>query len=283
MSVKCLSCKNKQSKERCPNAALQGIKFCGIHSKIKSPRLWVDVNDIRSKVTLISKIWKGYCVRKCIRLAGDGVLKRGLCNNNEEIMSFEPILKVDPLEYFGFEEKGKVYGFHICSILDILNRNHTPKNPYTREPLDMQTRKRLREIYGYRIRNKLPTFHEDSKLVGADNILASRWLQISQIIEENGFYNMNPNIFLGLNKSQLYIFLNMILNDTKTWAAEHSGKNSKRFLFAFWLRNILNKHSTSQSVQEYSFYVSTILLTVLYNSTEAYNVSFIIMSALHRL
>lgn len=283
MQTKCLSCKNKQSKERCPNSSLQGIKFCGIHSRIKNPRLWVDINDVQSKVTLISKIWKGYCIRKQLSLSGSGVLKRGICNNNEEIMSFEPISKVDPLDYFGFEENGKVYGFHICSILDILNRSNVPKNPYTREPLDMQTRKRLRELYGYRVRNKLPTFHEDSKIVGPDNILMNRWLQLSQIFEENGFYNINPNLFLGLSKTQLYVFLNMILNDMKTWAAEHTGKNSKRFLFAFWIRNILNKHSTSQTVQEYSFYVSTILLTILYNSTEPYNVSFIIMSALYRL
>lgn len=282
MAMKCLSCKNKTSVERCRNNSLIGIKFCGVHSKIKNPRLWVDVNNIESKVILISKIWKGYCVRKCLRLAGRSVLNRSLCNNTDEIMSFESIAKVHPLDYFGFEESGKTYGFHICSILDFINRSDYPKNPYTREPLDIATRKRLREVYGYRIRNKLATFHEDSKLTGAENILTNRWLQLTQIIEENGFYNLNSNIFLGLNKSQLYVFLNMISDDMKTWAAEHDSK-SKRFLYCFWIKNIMNKYSSSRSVQEYSFYVSTILLTILYNSVEPYNICFIIMSALYRL
>jgi hypothetical protein len=283
MSMKCASCKNKQSTDRCPNPSLIGLKFCGVHSRIKDPKLWIDINHVNSKIVLISKLWRGYFVRKRLRLAGDGVLKRSICNNADELMSFESISKVHPFDYFGFEENGKVYGFHICSMLEIINRAISPQNPYTREPLDIQTRKRLREIYGFRFRNKLPIHHEDSRLVGTEIILTNRWLQLSQIIEENGFYNLNPNVFLGLNKSQLYIFLNMIMNDVKTWAAEHADKKSSRFIFIFWLKSILNKHSTSQTVQEYSFYVSSILLTILYNTVEPYAMSFIIMSSLYRL
>jgi hypothetical protein len=283
MLAKCASCKNKRSNEQCPNSSLQGIRFCGIHSKIKNPRLWVDVNDVKSKVCLISKIWRGYSIRKRLSLAGNGVMKRTECNNDEELTLLEPIKTVYPLDYFGFEEKGKVYGFDICSILDIANRNLIPRNPYTREPLSIETRKRMRQIYGFRMRNKLSLFHEGNKIIGPDNILNNRWMQICQIVEENGFYDINPNLFLGLNKSQLYIFLNIILNDMKTWAAEHANKVSKRFIYCFWIRNILHKHASAQSVQEYSFYVSTILLTILYDSVEPYNICFIIMSALHRL
>lgn len=283
MLPKCSSCKNKRSNDRCPNSALIGLKFCGVHSKIKTPRLWVDINNVRKKVDLILKVWRGYHVRKCLKLAGPGVMKRNICNNADELMSFEPIVKVHPLDYFGFEENGKVYGFDIRTILDISNRNIVPKNPYTREPLSSEARNRLRKLYGYRIRNKLPTHHPDSKIIGADNIVSNRWLQICQIIEENGFYNVNPNIFLGLNKSQLYILSTMIFNDMKTWAAEHKNSESRRFVYSFWLRNIMNKHSTCESIQQYSFYVSTILLTILYNSVEPYNVAFIIMSSLYRL
>ena len=283
MPVKCASCKNKRSNDRCPNSALFGLKFCGVHSKIKSPRVWVDINNVRKKVNLILKIWRGYYVRKCLKLAGPGVLKRDLCNNVDEIMSFESIAKVDPLDYFGFEENGKIYGFDIRTMLDILNRNLVPKNPYTREPLNADARSRLRQIYGYRIRNKQSTCHPDSKIIGVGNILSNRWLQICQIVEENGFYDINPDTFIALNKSQLYVFLNMIFNDIKTWAAEHKTTESKRFIYAFWIRNIMNKYANCESIEQYSFYVSTILLSILYNSAEPYNVVFIIMSSLYRL
>ena len=283
MSNRCASCRNKTSKDRCPNNALAGLKFCGVHSKLKTHRLWTDVNDIERRTAILSKIWKGYILRKLLRLAGPGALRRSKCHNQEEILTFEPITSVDPLDYFGFEENGKVYGFNIRTLLDILNRNVIPLNPYTRQPLSIETRRRLRELAGYRFRNKLPIFYDHNKLSGADAILQNRWSQLSQIVEENGFFNMNPNLFLGLNRTQLYVFLTMILNDMKTWAAEHKDKHSKRFLYAFWIQSVLNKYAMTQSQQQFSFYVSTILLTILYNTVEPYSVCFIIMSALYGL
>jgi hypothetical protein len=283
MSNLCMSCRNKTSKDRCPNSALPGLKFCGVHSKLKTHRLWTDVNDIQRRVILISKMWKGYFVRKKLKLAGPGVLQRSKCHNQEELLSFEPTKDIELENYFGFEENDKIYGFDVRTMFDSLNRNLSPINPYTRQPLSIDTRKRLRELYAYRFRNKLPVFYENNKLSGADVILSNRWLQLCQIAEENGFFNINPNLFLGLNRTQLYIFLTMILNDVKTWAAEHKDKDSKRFLYAYWIQNILNKYSVTQSSMQYSFYVSTILLTILYNSTEPYSLCFIIMSALYRL
>lgn len=283
MSAQCASCRNKTSKDRCRNNALPGLKFCGVHSKLKVHRLWIDVNDIERRVNCIAKIWRGYFVRKQLKLAGPGVLSRAKCNNQEEILSFEPLTTVSPFNYFGFEENGKIYGFDIRTMIDVLNRNMNPINPYTRQPLQIEDRKRLRALYGYRFRNKLAVFYENNKPSEASAILSLRWLQISQILEENCFYNLNPNVFLGLNRTQLYIFLTIILNDMKTWAAEHKDKNSKRFLYVFWIQNILNKFSSTQSTTQYSFYVSSILLRILHNTVEPYFVCFIIMSALYRL
>lgn len=283
MSTRCASCRNKTSKDRCPNNSLPGIKFCGIHSKLKTHRLWIDVNNIEKRANLIIKIWKGYFIRKQLKLAGPGVLQRSKCHNQEEILSFDSIKTVSPFDYFGFQENDKIYGFDVRTVIDAFNRNTIPINPYTRQPLQLDDRKRLRQLYGYRFRNKLPIFYENNKLSDSTTILANRWLQNSQILEENGFYNINPNLFLALNRTQLYIFLTMILNDMKTWAAEHKHTHSKRFLYVFWIQNILNKYSITQSTQQFSFYVSTILLTILYNSTEPYFICFIIMSALYRL
>jgi len=195
MSNRCASCRNKTSKERCPNNSLPGIKFCGVHSKLKTHRLWVDVNDIERRTAILSKVWKGYSLRKLLKLAGPGVLQRSKCHNQEEILSFEPIATVAPVDYFGFEETGKIYGFDIRTMFDILNRSMNPINPYTRQPLTIETRRRLRELYAYRYRMKMPVFYDNNKLSGADAILQNRWMQLCQIAEENGFYDINPNLF----------------------------------------------------------------------------------------
>ena len=281
--VQCTCCKNKYSDERCRNRALPGLSLCGKHVKSKYRRLWNVINNVDKHVTLISKIWKGYFIRKKLALAGSGVINRNLCNNTDELVSLEPISKVDVFDYFGFEESGKVYGFDIRTILDILQLSLRPANPYTRQPITLNDRKRLREVYCYRLRNKLETSYDKNPIKPIEVVLSTRWNQLSQIAEENGFFNIEPDLFSSLNKTQLYIFLSMIHNDLKTWAAEHNPVSSKRFMYAFWTNNVLKKFSNTQSVSEYSFYVSSILLSILYDSVESYNVCFIIMSALYRL
>ena len=281
----CQSCKNKTSVDRCPSPVLKGLLFCGRHVKVKQPRLWKDVNKIDEKVTLISKVWKGYHIRKLLKLAGPSTFKRSLCVNQDELISLEPIQKIHPFDYFSFEENGKHYGFDIRTCIDTLNRNIRPVNPYTRQPFNIEDRKRLRELYLHRLRRSLPTTYENNTLNTTQTILLNRWQQISQICEENGFTEpqINPNYFLSKTKLELYVFLNLICNDMKIWANEHIQRRSKRFTYITWLQNVLNRYSTSQSVYEYSFYVSTILLAILYDSVEPYNPCFIIMSALYRL
>lgn len=281
--ISCSACKNRLSTERCTTRALTGLTLCGRHAKVKTPRLWTTVNDIDSKVILISKLWRGYFLRKKLFLAGPGIFYRNLCNNQDELMSLEPISTVDVFDYFGFEESGKIYGFDIRTILDSLNRNLIPTNPYTRQPLKLEDRKRLREVYGYRIRNKLENTYDNNRLATPTSITRNRWIQVCQITEENGFSDVHPDLFLNLNKSQLYILIAMIHNDLKTWAAEHKTIHSQRFLYTCWTQKIMKKYSTSNSAEEYSFFISSVLLSMLYNSVEPYNICFIIMSALYRL
>lgn len=277
----CASCKNKKSNDRCTNLSLQGMIFCGVHSKTKNPRIWSKVNNIDPKVINIQKIWKGYFVRKRLKLAGPGVLKRSLCNNTEELITFESIQSVNPFDYFGFEENDKVYGFDIRTIIDALHR--TCKNPFTRQPLSMECRKRVREIYGFRLRNKLDNYYENNILRTPDVLLQNRWIQVCQIIEESGFFNINPNIFMGMTKSQLFTFLSMVSNDMQIWASEHKPGKSKRFVYLVWVRNVLRKFGRVEDLNYYSFNVASILCIILYDCVDSYNLCFIIMSALYRL
>lgn len=281
----CASCKNKNSNDRCPNNALTGIIFCGKHSRTKTPRVWSVVNKVDDKVTLITKVWKGYITRKLLDLAGPGVFNRKLCTNEEEISSLEPLTTISPFDYFGFQENGKTYGFDMRTLFDNFHRNFVITNPYTRQPISIETRKRLRQLYGYRLRHKLPRFFENNALTTASTIIQNTWNQVCQIIEENGFNgtDLRPNIFLTMNKSQLYVFLNLVLNDMKTWASEHKTPQSSRFKYTFLVQNTKNKFHSTSSVEEYSFYVGTTLLSVLYSSVEAYALCFIIMAALYRL
>lgn len=278
----CAACKNTKTDDRCSNNSLRGVIFCGVHARMKNPRIWAKINGYDSKVTKIQKLWRGYLIRKRLELAGPGVLKRSLCNNEDELITFESIRSVHPLDYFGFEENGKVYGFDIRSIVDSLHRTAT--NPFTRQNLTIDCRIRIRQIYGYRLRHKLQNYYEHNTLKSPTALVQNRWIQVCQIIEENGFFNVHPNIFLALNKSQLYIFLNMISNDLQVWAAEHKSSASRRYKYLTWIKSaILKFYGRVEAVPYYSFNVATTLSVLLYDCVDSYNICFIIMSALYRL
>lgn len=278
----CSACKNTKSNDRCLNNSLRGVIFCGVHARMKNPRIWAKVNGFDSKAIKIQKLWKGYLVRKRLQLAGPGVLKRSLCNNEDELITFESIKSVDPLDYFGFEENGKIYGFDIRSIVDALHR--TGANPFTRQLLTIECRTRIRQIYGYRLRHRLQNYYEHNMLKTSDALVRNRWTQVCQIIEENGFFNVDPNVFLALNKSQLYVFLNMILNDLQIWAAEHKSSASRRYKYLTWVKTAITKfYNRVEPIHYYSFNVAGTLCVLLYDCVDSYNICFIIMSALYRL
>lgn len=249
---------------------------------MKKRRLWTTVHGLDDKIIKTQKLWRGYIVRKRLSLAGPGVLTRKVCNNQDELISLEPIEKVSPFDYFGFEENGKVYGFDIRTTLDSLHRGGA--NPFTRQPFTIECRKRLRDIYGYRMRHKLENYYENNIFRTPESLVRNRWTQVCQMIEENGFYtDIYVNTFLGLNRTQLFIFLRMICNDIQIWAQEHKKPGSRRIKYFVWVKEALRKLNMEMDMRQFSFIVASVLCIMLYDCAEPYNICFIIMSSLYKL
>jgi hypothetical protein len=275
----CVSCKNQTSTERCPNKAISGLTLCGKHVRAPRKRLWHVVNNLDEKATLIQKIWKGYTVRFRLQLAGPGVLKRSLCHNDEDIVSFESKEKQHPFEYFGFEEDDKIWWFDILSILGCLNANLHPTNPYTRQALSQDTRRRLRAIYKYRIHNRLPNAHQPIVKRNYDELIEHQWMKVTQIIHENGFEDVHPNHFIALEKTQLFVLLNYLVNDVTALATEHP-ITSRRYR---WLSAIKRERNIFNSNPYGRVHVPALIISLLNSMNEEYNFCFILMSALYRV
>ena len=280
--MKCGSCKNKTSDERCPSKPLRGLIFCGKHARMKSPRIWKDVNQLDHKIIPIQKLWRGYILRKWIGLAGPGVLNRSICHNDEELVTMDDKKSVSPLDYFAFTENDKVYWFDVRSIVGACIFSVTPTNPYTRQDLSIDTRQRLRRLCIMRQRRKILNEHTEPKR-NIGEVLKASWTYICQIIIENGFFDMSPLYFMSLNKTQLYIFITMIRNDMVALAAEHTSPESRRHKYVYWLKRLQDQHDSNVSVIELSYFTSKILSTILNDLMEPYPMCFIIMSAMHRL
>lgn len=278
----CASCKSKYSIERCSNKPINGLILCGKHARVKNIRFWVDVNNVDSKVVLIQKIWRGYFIRKWMKLSGPGVLNRHICHNEEELVTMDDKTKVYPLDYFAFKESDKIYWFDIRSIQQNSINKLIPINPYTREPLTIETRQRLRNLAILREHRKLPNLHSQSEKT-AENMLNISWISICQIMEENGFSDISPDYFLLLNRTQLYIFANLIKQDITAWSSEHSTKDSRRKRYIPWSKWLINQYNTETQATMLSYLTSKYLLAMLNDYQNPYEICFIIMSALHRI
>jgi hypothetical protein len=214
-------------------------------------------------------------------MAGDGVLKRSLCHNEEELLSGEEKEKLDPLLYFSFKENGKIWWFDIRSIISCMNESLKPLNPYTREPLTIETRKRVRYFYNLRLRTKLDVTYQPDEKYTNSIITEKRWIRICQILEENAFEDVTPNIFDTMNKTEFYVFLFLLVNDMKGWIA--GPKNMRKLKYLFCVRNLLAKKQFITTSADFSYCVSGLLLSLLNDCTDPYPLCFMIMSALYRL
>jgi hypothetical protein len=280
--MKCAGCKNKTSEDQCPNKPLKGLIFCGKHARSKNVRVWKDVNNLDVKAVMIQKIWKGYNLRSWLKLAGPGVLNRKICHNAEELYSFDDIKSISPLDYFAFEEDSKIYAFDIRSITEANILNVNPTNPYNRQLLTNDTRQRMRKICIRRQRRKMPNLRDETpKLLG--HIIRCSWVCVCQIIGENGFFDMSPEYFISMNRTQFVIFITLIRNDTLAWASENKRADTRKYRYAHWLKRILGEYNAGANAHRLSYLSSKVLTTILNDFPDPYAVCFIIMSAMHRL
>jgi hypothetical protein len=275
----CVACKSLTSNERCPNRVISGIQFCGKHVRAPNKRLWHVVNHTNTKVILIQKMWRAHSVRFRLKLAGPGVLKRELCHNEEDVVTFESKYKQHPFDFFSFEEDGKVWWFDTLSIIGCLNSALRPTNPYTRQPLTQYTRRRLRAVYKYRIHNRLPISHQPAVKKNYEELIDHHWMKVVQIIHENGFEDVHPNNFTSLGKPQVFIFLNYLVTDMSALAMEHP-VSSRRYR---WLAAIKRERDMFNANPHSQIQIPALILSLLNSMGDEFHFCFILMSALYRV
>jgi len=279
--MNCASCKNLKSDDRCPARALNGLLFCGRHAKAKQTRLWTQVHNIPEKVVKIQKVWRGYLIRNWIKESGIGCLKRSLCHNEEELVTLESKDRQYPLDYFSFEENGKIWWFDIRSMSQILTDSLHPQNPYTRTPLKLEDRVRLRELcYRRRLfKQEVLHNHSDTKITRSQYI-DRLWMVICQILEENGFSSIHPDMLSSMSVYQHILLLSMFLLELKILACEHKKSGSRRHKYVVWCRRTLNGLYESDHPE---IDVPKLFFAIFRDSTHPFPYCFIFGSVLYKM
>lgn len=215
---RCAAVRKKGSTDRCRNAALINAEFCGQHARSRDPTRWRDLDpDYTRKLVLTQKMARGWLVRHRLTRAGPGVLKRSLCNNDEDLVTFDEKDRVHPWDYFGWEEEGKVWWFDVRTILQLLRGSLHPVNPYTKTPIPMEARQRARKVQFDRWRRRQPRWH--SPPTREEELLVEQ-TTLCQLLHENGFDEIHPEHWNVLSQVETLVFLDRLYLMFRGWAME---------------------------------------------------------------
>lgn len=274
--VRCAAVRKRGSLSQCEAAALRGHALCGRHARCKAPVLWADLHRSRgTTVENIQALARGWLVRRRLALAGPGVLSRKGLGNDEDLFTCEVKDKQHPLEYFAFEDNGKIWWFDFPTFWQWCSRTYVPINPYTNTPLSSEVRKRLRELWYTRLhlRIQLPT--EAPTYIER---LQQRWNILSQTFRDNGFEDVHPAHFLDLSKSDYLSMFVLLEPDIETVFPETDPFRRRAVL--------LCKRGKSSAValqsNQYILQSAYTLMILLGLHKDPYTMAFSILSAIFR-
>ena len=266
--IKCAAVRRKGCEDQCCFNAIKGHSLCGRHARAKNVQLWRQRDQ--PGVIKIQACVRGWLLRLRLKQAGPGVLCRKNLANDEDLVTYEE--RIDPLEYFSFEENGKVWWFRFDTLWLWAARALEPVNPYTKVPLSLETRKRLRANWGYRKRHRIVTqFPKEDRL-------RANWNIVCQAFHDNGFVDVRPDSFMNLTKNELLVALRMMYDDLKVSLP----RNDRTVCMILWLllRGIQNAYNMKS--QQYSVHISYIFMLAVCVPKDTYIYAFTLLSALYR-
>jgi hypothetical protein len=275
MTTLCASVRRKGTTDPCGSKALLGHTLCGTHARAKTVTLWADAN--KGKVLAVYRIQalaRGWIVRSRLRLAGPGVLHRkGLCNE-DDLETCESADRQYPLDYFAFTENGKTWWFDFATLWKWSCLSVEPTNPYTKVPLDVDTKRRLRRMWSVRRRQRLPVPPDPS--IYQDR-MRLRWTLLCQLFADNGFGVLDPGYFVSLTKNDYIVLLRRLRDLLQDSVPKHQSRHAlgliHRCLITAW--TLPPVHYTLQA--------SYALLMMLLHAKDEFTLAFCVLSSLYEL
>jgi hypothetical protein len=243
---------------------------------MKLPTVWADIHRSKaSRLVRLQAVVRGWLVRLRVRLGGPGVLRRAQCFNDEELVTCTPKESQRPFDYFAFDEGGKVWWFDFQTLWRWACQSHEPVNPYTKVPLSLETRKRLRAGWAYRQRHRQLLPEESSEVTQR---IRSRWNAVCQVFTEHGFVDVHPDQFIELGQSELSTMFLLLERDLQVvFSASDPGVARALRLCRRGFQAPSPIHPEVYTL--WSVYTILLLLTI---HRDSYPMTFSMLSALYR-
>jgi hypothetical protein len=272
---RCASVRKHGSTEQCSAKPLVGHTLCGKHARMKTPILWVSVHQkVNHPIIKAQALIRGWLLRTRLALAGPGVLCRKNLANDEELITCETNLH--PLEYFGFEESGKIWWFSFDSLWKWSIRSHEPVNPYTKVRLSADTCRRLRQLWAYNQRHSIP-LPEESNVY--EERLQCRWNFLCQVFQSNGFVDVHPQMFMEFSKADYLSMFVLLYQDLRIILQENDPYREKILRFC---RLGMSTREALITTRSYTLQCVYIIMLLISFHKDPYSMVFSVLSALYR-
>ena len=235
-------------------------------------------DDPPELVIKLQSLVRRFLVQQRLRCAGPGVLSRGICVNDEELVTLDDKRLVHPFEYFGWKDGDKVWWMSVPSILQLFGSELRPTNPYSRTPFPLEARLRLRRMYVYRIRRSLSVSH--APVATGANMLVCRLNTICQIMEDNNYEGYHPETWHSMSAFQTLGYLERLVRLLSGWTLEKPSKPWRTGLLNYVRKNYVNAVQDRVYARWYSVRAT---MTCLIQDRNIHDIAFMIASARYQI
>lgn len=164
-------------------------------------------------VIKIQTTYKKYLLCKLIIAKGPAFIKRGLCVNETDFFTMEPVSDIEIEQFVSFKDMdGKIYGFDMLSLHNLWIKCEKPsRNPYNRNilPSDLENKCNIICKLSSSYFNKVNTAIEPHPNTNTRDNFESRSLTAFQEINALGNY-ADHNWFTSLTRTKLITFIREI-------------------------------------------------------------------------
>ena len=160
----------------------------------------------------IQKLFKGYIIRKLVKLKGDGLFDRKKCVNESDPLTLEKISDLSFDNFISVKENGMIYGFNIASFYNLWKRKRYEdkyiENPYTRKPIiEKYWEKCLQVIFiSKKFNRNVIVQREVDEILSLMKRIEMKTTSIFQKMDELGFIT-DTGWFLNLSRIRLGLFI----------------------------------------------------------------------------
>jgi hypothetical protein len=205
-----------------------GLKYSKVHAKptilvsydtrqqLYELRHLFDIIDVvttnPAPIIKIQKYHRRYVIRQFNRLHGPAIVRRSLCKNTEDFITYEQIKYIHPNEFYSFKDTtdGHIYGFRIKSLIEYIKCNEMYAgskknmiNPYNNMPIPDNRIEHIKKVYELLLKYGIIHPSVPPKMT-KEQQMTDFAIRIFNRIDNLGNYT-DVNWFLDLNINQLKV------------------------------------------------------------------------------